>query len=140
MTLNIYDRVQEILKLRNRYFELVLLSHTVPFSDPKYDEIIHEKSTVSKQLNDLGFTDQGLDVNASMINILVYAYEHPNAPFTHRLFEPNEYLYYDPDTTYIKDEDGNVFETWVEGQGYNGMIQRGYDDRYDMGWRTYNQE
>ena len=139
MTTNIYERVQEILKLRTRYFELLTLSHTVPFTDPQYDDIILEKTDVSKKISELGYTDEGMDTNATMINILVYAFEHPASPFTHERFDADEYLYYMSDTGYIYDENNNIFETWIEGQGYNGILTRGYDDRYDTGWKTYQE-
>jgi hypothetical protein len=139
MTTNLYETIQDIIELRVRYYDLIMLSHLVHNDKKAFDDIIREKAEITEKLNEYNFSEC-IDENTSMVNILVFAYEHPGVGITHNLFDDNEFIYYDINDDVVKDENGNVFETWVPGKGYNGLITRYQDERWQNGWRVYNNQ
>ena len=130
----IREQLSEMLYLRERLKDLRLLSHTLPKESKMYDEVITEKTEISKKLNDTGFSST-ITKNSSLLSILVYMYEHPLIHITHNLFDEDEYIYYDDQDSVIKDENGSVFEDWSEhSTSYNGIMIRYPQDVWKYGW------
>lgn len=137
MNSEIYIKFQEILKLTRRFDELSFLLHTLPYDHKQFDSFFREKASINKRLEELNY--QPNTDNMTMVNILVFMYTHPSVKVTHRLFEPNEYIYYDEEKDCILDEHGYVFEDWQD-DSYNGMINRGRNPEWNIDWTVYPED
>jgi hypothetical protein len=134
----IQENVLTVLKLRKELHRLSFLIHTMKKDSTKYDDVYNRQLEIRLILDKMGFKT-GVSDNMSKLAIIVYMYEHPFEKITHKLFTTDEYLYYDINEDCIKDENQNVFETWVkEPCSYNGIMVR-TEKHWEYGWKLYNE-
>ena len=135
----IYQKVLFILDIKREYNKLAFLSHSLEKENRQYDELLAKRQAIYEIYGAMGY-NMAVNDNMSKLNILVYMYEHPSVRVSHDLFDTNEYIYYDKECDCIKDEYGNIFESWEEGRNiYNGFYVR-TGSRWEYGWHLYDKE